>query len=179
MGSRPSLFTPNVDRHLLTDEGEIVVDEVSKHPICMIGPVALVLLGTSMMVFSSIVGRWWWIPVVLGLVICWVGLWKYHMLFMDRFVITNMRVFRVHGIFERHVATMPLARILDISVKQTFIGMIFNYGHFVFESAAEAQGLREIRYVADPNRRDLTIQGVIQRAGVRAAASAKDYSDGL
>ena len=86
---------------------------------------------------------------------------------MDRFVVTNMRVFRVHGILSQHVATMPISRILDISVHTPIIGRIFNYGHFVFESAAQEQGLREIRYVGSPTQRGLTIQRVIQRSGLR------------
>ena len=85
----------------------------------------------------------------------------------DRFVITNMRVFRVHGILTQNIATMPLSRILDISVHKPIIGRIFGYGHFIFESAAQEQGLREIRFVGDPDQRGLTIQRVIQQAGLR------------
>ena len=88
---------------------------------------------------------------------------------MDRFVITNMRVFRVHGNLSQHVATMPISRILDISVHMPIIGRIFNYGHFVFESAAQEQGLREIRFVGSPTQRGLTIQRVIQRSGLRGS----------
>jgi hypothetical protein len=47
------------------------------------------------------------------------------------------------------------------------LGRIFNFGHFVFESAAQEQGLRDIRYVGVPDERDLTIQRVIQRSGLR------------
>jgi hypothetical protein len=37
----------------------------------------------------------------------------------------------------------------------------------VFESAAQEQGLKEIRYVGRPDERDLSIQRVVQRAGLR------------
>ena len=50
------------------------------------------------------------------------------------------------------------------------VGRIFGYGHFVFESAAQEQGLREIRFVGSPNERGLTIQRVIQRSGLRGPA---------
>ena len=33
-------------------------------------------------------------------------------------MITNMRVFRVHGVLSQQLATMPLSRILDITVSQ-------------------------------------------------------------
>ena len=68
----------------------------------------------------------------------------------DRFVITNMRVFRVHGVLSSNLATMPLSRILDITVKKPLQGRLLGYGHFVFESAAQEQGLRDIRYVGAP-----------------------------
>ena len=106
-----------------------------------------------------------------------VFLWslvRIHVEYMDRFVITNMRVFRVHGVLSQHLATMPMTRILDISVHQPFLGRLLGYGHFVFESAAQDQGLRDIRFVGDPERRDLTIQRVIQRSGLRAQMKPLD-----
>lgn len=85
----------------------------------------------------------------------------------DRFVITNMRVFRIHGVLSQRLATMPLHRILDITVIKPFHGRLLGFGHFVFESAAQEQGLREIRYVGRPDERDLAIQRVVQRSGLR------------
>ena len=177
-GSRPSLFDPHVEQYLLDDEGEFVVDEINKHPICMVPSVAVTLAGVALMVASMWLTRWWPPLLVAGLAVGLVGLWQFHDLSMDRFVVTNMRVFRVHGVLNRHVATVPLTRILDISVYQPLMGMVLNYGHFTFESAAADQGLRRITYVGDSKRRDLTIQRVIQRAGIRAAASARAEDDG-
>ena len=59
-----------------------------------------------------------------------------------------------------------MARI-DITVKKPLQGRLLNYGNFVFESAAQEQGLRDIRYVGSPDERDLAIQRVVQRAGLR------------
>jgi uncharacterized membrane protein YdbT with pleckstrin-like domain len=86
---------------------------------------------------------------------------------MDRFVITNMRVFRIRGVFSRTLATMPMTRILDITVEKPFLGRVLGFGHFVFESAAQDQGLRDIRYVGRPDERDLIIQRLIQQSGLR------------
>ncbi len=163
-----------MERHLLVVEGERVIDEVAKHWVTYVGPTALVLVGVLLLVGMPSLGGLWWVALVAGLAVSGVGVWQAHQRNMDRFVITNMRVFRVHGIFQRHVATMPLARILDISVYQPFLGTMFDYGHFVFETAAQDQGLRDIRFVGDPVRRDLTIQRVIQRAGVRASMKRDD-----
>jgi hypothetical protein len=122
---------------------------------------ALLVLG----VFASVQVAW--LPwVVAGAIAAHAG-WRALGEHMDRFVITNMRVFRVRGVLSQTLATMPLGRILDITVEKPFYGRILGYGHFVFESAAQEQGLRDIRYVARPDQRDLAIQRVVQRSGLR------------
>ncbi len=110
-----------------------------------------------------------------------MGFYRIHAEFMDRFLITNMPVFRVHrGIVDQHMATMPIAlAILDISVRQTLPGQLLGYGHFVFESAAQDQGLTQINFVPRIEQRDLTIQRVIQRAGLRARMEAPADWDGI
>lgn len=167
---------PSIDAHLLDIEGEVVIDEVRKHWAATFWWYCLI--GTSIPLFASMVWArgFFWVPLLLGCAALFVGLWKVHVAYMDRFVITNMRVFRVHGVFNVHLATMPMSRILDISMARPMLGMMLNYGHFVFESAAQDQGLREIRYVGDPERRDLTIQRVIQLAGLRQTMNVDSWS---
>ena len=65
------------------------------------------------------------------------------------------------------LATMPLSRILDITVDKPVLGRVLGYGHLTFESAAQDQGLRDIRYVGRPDDRDLKIQRVVQVVGLR------------
>lgn len=167
------MFDPRIEKHLIADQGEVVIDEVRKHWAATVNA-ALELLGGAAVLFIAflIPPQVWWLPVIAGYAIVAHALWRILAQHMDRFVITNMRVFRVHGILSQRIATMPLARILDISVHKPFIGRIFGYGHFVFESAAQAQGLREIRFVGAPDQRGLTIQRVIQQAGLRGVAAA-------
>ena len=127
-------FDPKIGTHLLRDEDEVIVDEVTHHWVVFVGPAAEALVRH-----------------------------------MDRFVVTNMRVFRVRGVLGRRLATMPLGRILDITVEKPVLGRLLNYGHFVFESAAQEQGLHRIRHVPRPYERDLVIQRVVQRAGLRGS----------
>ncbi|GAA3857277.1 PH domain-containing protein [Tessaracoccus defluvii] len=167
MGVLGRFLDPQIDDHLLAVEGEIVIDEVRKHWAATAGWYALMALSIPLFAWMVWLGPLFWIGLLLGLTAFLVGAWKVHVAYMDRFVITNMRVFRVHGVFNTHLATMPMSRILDISMTQPWDGLLMGYGHFVFESAAQDQGLRDIRYVGDPKRRDLTIQRVIQLAGLR------------
>jgi hypothetical protein len=163
-----SLLHPDVRRRVLDEEGEIVIDEVRRHWVTRLLPASAVLAGTGCLAAMVKFGPYWWLALLAGLAL---GGWGFYCLqaeYMDRFVVTNMRVFRVKGVVEQQIATMPLARIVDISMQRPFWGTIFNYGNFVFETAAQDQGLREIAYVADPERRDRIIQRVITRAGARA-----------
>lgn len=162
------LTEPDIRKHLLRDEGEVIVDEVSKHWVAYLRPGLETLLGLVLLAaFPFLDIDLAWFPFLLAMALFAHAGWKALQARMDRFVITNMRVFRVHGVLSQQLATMPLSRILDITVAKPLIGRILCYGHFVFESAAQEQGLRDIRYVGRPDERDLAIQRVVQRSGLR------------
>jgi Bacterial PH domain len=168
---------PKVSRHLISDEGEVIVDEVRKHWAAVAWAILEIVLAIPALLLIGVVpSQFYWFPLFLSLFLVLHGLWRILQAQMDRFVITNMRVFRVHGILSQSIATMPIARILDISVHKPLIGRILGYGHFVFESAAQEQGLREIRFVGHPNERGLTIQRVIQRSGLRGPSPRPEPS---
>jgi uncharacterized membrane protein YdbT with pleckstrin-like domain len=168
MGLTRALTDPNIRKHLLRDEGEVIVDEVKHHWVVHIFSVLEAVLAVALLVAFPFVNiDVAWLPFVLAFAILAHAGWRslgYH---MDRFVVTNMRVFRVNGVLSQKLATMPLIRILDITVVKPLHGRLLGFGHFVFESAAQEQGLKDIRYVGRPDERDLSIQRVVQRAGLR------------
>lgn len=172
-------LAPHVERQLVLDEGEVIVDQIRRHWVASALPVLEVLVGTLIFFGMPQIPYLWFIPLFAGLFVGGYGFYQIQANFMDRFVVTNIRVFRVHGVFNRQLATVPISRILDITVKQPFWGRILGYGHFVFESAAQVQGLKDIMYVPQVEQRNLTIQRVIQRSGARSKASvATDSDDG-
>ena len=139
---------PNVDKYVLDKAGEQKVLEVRKHWVVLIFPAFRVLV--ALVIFTFMVANEGPVAIVLFLLAAALlvqALWRLVEEFRDRFVITNQRVFRVHGTFSTSRASVPLSRILDITVKKPLIGHWFGYGHFVFESAAQVQGLNEIKYV--------------------------------
>lgn len=171
------LMEPRVEVHLLKDEGERIIDEVRKHWAASFWWYCLAAMSIPLFITTFRFPEFFWVPLAMSVTALLVGLWKAHVNYMDRFVITNMRVFRVHGVFNINLATMPMSRILDITMHQPFIGQVFGFGHFVFETAAQDQGLRAIRYVGDPQKRDLTIQRVIARAGLRTKMRMDDEDE--
>lgn len=168
MGLTRALTDPNISRHLLREEGEVIVDEVKHHWVVYVLPGLEVLVAIALLVWFPFVDvDLAWLPFLLAFAILGHATWKALAAHRDRFVITNMRVFRVHGVLSQQLATMPLSRILDITVVKPLQGRLLGYGHFCFESAAQEQGLRDIRHVARPDERDLAIQRVVQRSGLR------------
>jgi hypothetical protein len=160
-----------VEHHLLVDEGEYIIDLVRHHRIVYWQPdvefIGVVLLWV-LAVFGPI--SLGWVFIVAAFVLAGHALYLTLREHRDVFVVTNMRVFRASGVFSVRIATMPLRRILDITVEKPVLGRLLGYGHFVFESAAQAQGLRLIRFIGDPDGRDRTIQRVVQNSGLRGQA---------
>ena len=168
MTSRGSWADPNIRKHLLRDEGEVIVDEVHHHWVVYTVPLLEAVLGALLVVLVGYVDLdLGWVPLLLAAAVWGHAAWKALGSHRDRFVVTNMRVFRVNGVLSQKLSTMPLTRILDITVAKPLHGRLLGFGHFVFESAAQEQGLKEIKYVARPDERDLTIQRVVQRSGLR------------
>jgi uncharacterized membrane protein YdbT with pleckstrin-like domain len=162
---------PHVDRYLLLSEQEYIVLEVYKHWMASIGAWLRLVVAVPVLVSSwAFEPPLFWVLLLLSLAVVVQAAYSIADEYRDRFVITNQRVFRVHGTFSVQRASVPLGRILDITVKKPLVGRIFNYGHFVFESAAQVQGLSEVRFVRDIDARDRTLQETMQRAGLRATA---------
>jgi hypothetical protein len=162
------VVNPRVERYILVDEGEVIIQVVHKHWIVYLRPVAEILGGIlAFIVFLFSPVRVAWLPFLIAVVLfvhaAWLALDKYR----DVFVITNMRVFRLNGVFDQRLATMPIARILDVTLDKPFIGRVLGYGHFVFENAAQEQGLREMRHVPHPDELDIVIERAIYEAGLR------------
>ncbi|MFT4189531.1 MAG: PH domain-containing protein [Aeromicrobium sp.] len=157
-----------VGNHLLDDEGEYVVDLVRHHWVVYTVPI-LYLVGAFGLVVVALFGpiELGWFFLLSALALALYGIYRMALERRDVFVITNMRVFRVSGVFNIKIATIPITRLLDITVDRPLVGRICGFGHLVFESAASTQGLRDIRYVGQPSERDMTIQRVVQRAGLR------------
>jgi uncharacterized membrane protein YdbT with pleckstrin-like domain len=158
-----SWLDPHVDRYILSTAGEQKVVEVRKHWAASAFATLRLVIGAVIFVSAfAYQAPVYWVFIIVGGALAGQALWRILEEYRDRFVITNQRVFRVHGVLSVARASVPLLRILDITVKKSFIGRWLNYGHFVFESAAQVQGLNEIRYVKDIDQREDVLRMVMQ-----------------
>jgi hypothetical protein len=69
-----------------------------------------------------------------------------------QYVLTDFRLIRTWGIFQRHLAWMPWPRISNVSIHQTVSGRLLGYATLRIESAEEHSGLRELPGLRDPHR---------------------------
>jgi PH (Pleckstrin Homology) domain-containing protein len=154
-----------VSKRLLqsADDAEVIVDEVHHHWVVYTLPV-LEMLGALIVLYVLLVSppRDGVLLLAVAAALAGHAAWQALNVYMDVFVITDLRVFRVTGVTPlttKKQASTPLSRILDITVSQPPLGQLLGYGHFTFESAAQEQGLRDIKFVTDPMHRDKLIQG--------------------
>jgi hypothetical protein len=124
---------------------------VASHWIVYVPRVFEALAGVMFFyVFLNASPKAGWLPLLISLGLILHAAWKSLEHFLDVMVITDIRVFRITGLPVRKRASMPLTRILDITVERPFLGAVLDYGHFVFESAAQTQGMKDVRYVPHP-----------------------------
>lgn len=165
--------TPRISGRLLRHLDETLVEDVRHHWVVYVVPALVAVAGCWFVLLGFFVSvDAGWFCFLVGALLMLLAGWRALNHHMDRFVVTNMRVFRVRGVVAESAATMPLARVLDITVRKTLLGRFLGYGHFVFESAAQEQGLRDIRFVPHPDRLDLMIQEQVQQAGLRGRTGA-------
>ena len=75
-------------------------------------------------------------------------------------MITNQRVFRVHGILSTARASVPLLRILDITIRKSVIGRWLDYGDSSLSPPRRSR-LNEITFVKDIDQREDVLRMVM------------------
>lgn len=154
-----------LNRRLNPRNGERVLQVVPKHvavywPLPVAAAFFVLATVTMLMRWPSEAAQllWYasWVGIAVAVAHAFVE-WR------DVFVVTNWRVVRLSGVLTVRAATMPINRILDMTMTRTVLGRLLGYGHFVFESAAQEQGLREIRFVPHILSVDREINNAVNR----------------
>ena len=153
-----------IEDQLLEQLGEEIVRAMPHHPVAFLRGSLWMLLAAlwtvAVMATNGPVGAL--LPVFLFVL---RGGWLLLAVYEDWFVITDMRIFRIRGVLNQRAAAMSLSRIVDFTMEQPLLGQLLGYGHFVFENAAQDQGLREIRFLRDVVPVNNLIQQLVFEAG--------------
>jgi PH (Pleckstrin Homology) domain-containing protein len=146
------LADPEVDETLIHPPvGSRAHSTVASHWVVYVPRIAEALGGLFFLyVFLNSGPASAWLPLLIGFGLLAHAAYSSLVLFMDVMVLTNVRVFRVTGMPVSKRASMPLSRILDVTVERPLLGAILDYGHFTFESAAQTQGMKDVKYVPHP-----------------------------
>ena len=153
---------PGVEQFVLSGDGEQLRDEVRRH--WMASALPTIRIGLALLAFSTawlVGGLWLLVLIAVGFALLTQGLWRMASHYRDRFVITDRRIFRVHGNLSQIRASLPMSGISAIELEQPFLGRVFGYGHLRFVAAANDQGLTEARWVGDVEARAASIRTVM------------------
>jgi len=171
----------NYDRYL--SPGEEVAFEVRKHAASLLGPSAQAL-GAWILLFF--IHSWLDLPsdtnpidtitFIITMAFTLRAVWKWFEWQIERVLVTNKRIVEVSGIITRRVASMPLAKVTDLTYQRGPLARALNYGELTLESAGQKQALESILYIPRPDDfyRDFT--ELLNRAP-HAPARAPDDKD--
>ncbi|MET3975383.1 PH domain-containing protein [Cellulosimicrobium sp. 4261] len=144
-----------LDRYVLN--GERVVIATRHHWGMLVEPVATTVAGAAVIAWLVVqagpaVGDGvlvlWWLWLILAARLVWkVFEWR-----NEWFVATDKRLLLLYGLITHKVAMMPLTKVTDMNYGRSLVGRVLGYGQFLLESAGQDQALRQIDWVARPDR---------------------------
>jgi uncharacterized membrane protein YdbT with pleckstrin-like domain len=96
------------------------------------------------------IGDWWVISLVLVVMVIFRNSVVRHSM---RFTVTNQRIIVRHGILSRTEQTTAIARIQNITTRQTIVQRLFGIGDVEFDTAGGDLAEADFRFVgiADPH----------------------------
>jgi hypothetical protein len=143
-------------RYLGVDEQIVTVDR--RHVAVLLRPASHALLAVAVSGFVGLVTSPQegadLIDTLLGLVAIFFAArlaWRMWEWWVDRIVVTDRRIFEVSGIVTRKVASMPLAKVTDMTYQRSLLGRLLGYGDFVVESPGQRQAIYRIDHLTRPD----------------------------
>ncbi len=106
--------------------------------------------------------------LVLGIVLLYLVLKRLRERYTS-YVVTNVRIMVISGVFSRRAHSIPWVRVTDLTYEQNLVGRLFGYATLHIESANEEGGLRDLEGVSDPLRfNQYVIDMVVAKQGPTA-----------
>lgn len=145
------------DHRYLAQDEEIVL-QVHRHGSVLLRPVFVALV---MIFFAASIGFLTspgeggdLIDTVAGVIALFFVLrllWRIWEWRADRVVVTDRRIFEVSGLLSRKVASMPLAKMTDITYQRSLLGRLLGYGDLIVETAGQDQSLQRLDHLPKPD----------------------------
>lgn len=138
---------------VVTRQHPLVLITAVKRMLSLLVPLSLVAWGLAgVEILRGPLGNLLITVVFLAMVLL-VLRFAWHVLSweLERVVITNEKVVHLSGVLNRLVASTPLAKASEFTVKQTLLGRLFDYGALVVDvPGGRADALHGIAHLPDP-----------------------------
>jgi len=153
------------------NDGEDIVLDLHPHWWYFVKPIATLVLLLVGVGFAYNID---YLPLVLlGLALInllWLG-WRYLTWVTNNFVLTTDRLIDRQGVLAKHVREIPLERINDLSINQSFFERIIGAGDVMVESAGE-RGQEPFSDLPKPQSVQNAIYAEMERSQTRSAQRA-------
>ena len=151
----------SLDRYLGRDEATLLVTR--QHPFALVRaaadtmglllPLLVAAWGIAgIELLRGAVGSWllrimFLVMLVLVARLAWKVLgWEF-----ERVVVTDEKVIHVSGVLDRRIASTPLAKVSEFTVRQPLLGRLFDYGSLVVDvPGGRDQALHGLAFLPDP-----------------------------
>ena len=153
------------------NDGEDIVLDLHPHWWYFVKPVSTLVLLLVGVGFAYNID---YLPLVLlglaALNLLWLG-WRYLTWVTNNFVLTTDRLIDRQGVLAKHVREIPLERINDLSINQSFFERIIGAGDVMVESAGE-RGQEPFADLPKPQHVQNAIYAEMERSQTRSAQRA-------
>ncbi len=155
----------------LLNSYESVVEDLHPHWIFLSGPVFAALGAIVLTVVAAVVDTHGllrtvtvWGSLALLVVAVLALLVRYLKWVTTNFVITSDRLIFRQGVFAKSGIEIPLERVNNVSLRQTFLGRLVKTGSLMIESGGE-DGQQQFSHIREPERIQNEIHAQIEANG--------------
>ncbi len=152
-GRAPRGWHPDdIVRGYLVPDERVVLEETRSIRGFLVGQIIWIVLAVVLSLFVvGTLGSGVAVLVVLCLAgLCGVIGYRALQAWFTRYVVTDLRVMRVHGVLNRHAEFIPWGKVTDITRSETIFQWVARTATIRIESANERSGLHTIDDVDDP-----------------------------
>ncbi len=152
-GRAPRGWHPDdIVRSYLVPGERVVLEETRSIRGFLVGQVIWIAMAVVLSLFVvGTLGTGVTVLVVLCLTaLCGVIGYRAVQAWFTRYVVTDLRVMRVHGVLNRHAEFIPWGKVTDITRSETIFQWVARTATIRIESANERSGLHTIDDVDDP-----------------------------
>lgn len=177
-------------RYLGADEQTILVTR--QHPLAivragidagaLIVPLAIAAWGIAgIEVLRGPVADWL-VRLLLVVMLVLLGRLAWHVLSWDveRVIVSDEKVIHVSGVLNRRIASTPLAKVSEFTVRQPLLGRVFDYGSLVVDvPGGRDQALHGLAFLPDPAGLYRLVSGQARRGRITEGGGIDEHEPRL